>query len=135
MSQLGLGVMLKMLGGNASTVDAIKASLGKVIKSVVASESDLTLEFQDGSRLTLWDDGQSCCETRYMTCDDTDLSTYKGATLQNIEVVAGGEVDKNWEVHETQFLNIVTDWGTIQAVTHNEHNGYYGGFSIAARLR
>ena len=35
-------------------------------------------------------------------------------------------------VHEVQFLNIETSLGIITFETHNEHNGYYGGFYIKA---
>jgi hypothetical protein len=33
-------------------------------------------------------------------------------------------------VHEVQFLRVSTDAGTIVCETHNEHNGYYGGFNV-----
>jgi hypothetical protein len=36
------------------------------------------------------------------------------------------------EVHEQTFLKIRTNNGDATVVTHNEHNGYYGGFNISA---
>ena len=36
-------------------------------------------------------------------------------------------------MHEVQFLALVTSKGEVVFSSHNEHNGYYGGFSIAAR--
>ena len=36
--------------------------------------------------------------------------------------------------HEVAFLGIYTTKGVIVCQTHNEHNGYYGGFSLDARL-
>ena len=37
-------------------------------------------------------------------------------------------------MHECQSLLIDTSEGVIDFVTHVEHNGYYGGFSIQAKL-
>ena len=34
------------------------------------------------------------------------------------------------EVHETRFVEIVTTKGSVTLTTHNEHNGYYGGFVL-----
>lgn len=135
MSQLGLGVMMNMLAGDEDTAQAVGASLGKTIESVRVVDNQAIITFTDNSVLTLWDDGQSCCEHRYMSCADYDLPTFKGANLISVEVVDGGQQDKDYNVHEIQFLNIVTSLGTIQVANHNEHNGYYGGFSIAAKKR
>lgn len=38
------------------------------------------------------------------------------------------------DVHEVQFLVVHTDKGDLTMSSHNEHNGYYGGFSIEARV-
>jgi hypothetical protein len=80
----------------------------------------------------LTDQGQSCCESRYMTCDD-DLSVYANCALVDIEVREIEEFDdeNNWGVHETQVCVIKTTRGDITIVSHNEHNGYYGGFLLA----
>jgi hypothetical protein len=139
----GLGVMLGMLSGNQETVDALRASLGKKITKVELLKNQevgydradaLRIEFEDQTVLLVWDGGQSCCESRYMITDAA-LDNFVGATLMDVEVVDGpstiGEYD---EVHEQQFLNIKTDKGILDCVTHNEHNGYYGGFWIQAKL-
>jgi len=78
MSNLGIGVMIGMLSSNESTVDAIKSSLGKTIREVTLSDEQLRVGLDGGSVLVLWDDGQSCCEERYMRTDD-DLPYYSDA--------------------------------------------------------
>lgn len=135
MSSPGMGVMLGMLGGNEETVNAVKFSLGKKIKKVWLDEENnkLSFEFEDNSTLDMWDDGQSCCEHRYMRTDD-DLSEYEGTTLLDFELkTAPDQEDEYGEVHEVQFLDVKTDKGVFQLANHNEHNGYYGGFWIVAR--
>jgi len=104
--------------------------VGKVIDSVLLGSDDaLHFVFADGSKMKLWDDGQSCCETRYMMTDD-DLSSYSGAVLMNIEVRDAPDMSDGYDVHEVQFLEVMTHRGCFTMTTHNEHNGYYGGFYV-----
>ena len=132
-SQYGLGVMLQWLGGNQETVESIRQCLEQKIAKIQCDDSTLLLEFDNGKKLTVWDNGQSCCERRYMSCDD-ELDYFIGSKLVNMEVVDGGRGGTKYDVHDIQFLNVTTDKGVFQIANHNEHNGYYGGFSIAARL-
>lgn len=135
MSNLGLGVMLHMLGGSdKESVAAVQKSIGKEIQSVELANDALRLVFTDGSGLNLKDDGQSCCENRYMRTDD-DLSHYVGATLQDFEIREAPDAkDEDGDgTHEVQFLAVKTSKGEFVMSSHNEHNGYYGGFSIVAR--
>ena len=133
MSQLGLGVMIRYLAGNAETVNAVKQSLGKEISSVRVEDNVLKFDFADGTKLSVWDGGQSCCEHRYMTSEKSDdLNYYAGSKLTNLETVSADPVSVEYGDHEIQFLNVTTDKGVFQVATHNEHNGYYGGFSIEA---
>jgi hypothetical protein len=131
-SHLGLGVMIKMLGGG-ERVSALIESFGKTIKSAALGEEDLRLTFEDGAEIRIWDGGQSCCESRYMRTDD-DLSSFAGAKLVGAELsdVESHEDQENYCTHEMQFLRLSTDRGTIVVSTHNEHNGYYGGFWLQA---
>lgn len=134
MSNLGIGVMLGILGGNSETVAAVTTSLNKVIETIVLTEEELSITLADGTKLILWDDGQSCCESRYMRSDD-DLFSFEGDTLLNIQLKDGGATEgKHGDTHEIQFLDITTSKGMFQIASHNEHNGYYGGFYIKARL-
>ena len=134
MGQLGMGVMLGMLSGNEESVSAIRSSLNKTISLVyLDDDSQLKFKFSDGTSLTIWDDGQCCCEARYMRTDDI-LTEFIGATLLYFELKdAPSTQDREWDdVHEIQFLDVKTDKGVFQIASHNEHNGYYGGFWIKA---
>lgn len=134
MSQLGMGVMIRMLGGNKETVEAIRASLGKKIRAAELSGNTLELTFDDGSVLALADNGQSCCEERYMRTDD-DLTKFAGATFDDIELAEAPSLPYEYGSHDVQFLNVKTSLGVFTMSNHVEHNGYYGGFSIEATVR
>lgn len=105
--------------------------VGKVIESVVLGNDDtLHFVFVDGSKMKVFDDGQSCCEHRYMMTDD-DLSLFVGDKLVDIEVRDAPDMEDEWgNCHEVQFLEIKTNRGYFTMTTHNEHNGYYGGFYV-----
>lgn len=107
-NNLGMGVMLGMLGGNEDTVNAVKSSLGKIIKTVLLDEQDdmLKFEFEDGTKLNIWDGGQSCCESRYMKTDD-DLKEYEGSKLFDFELKEVTHKDGEYgDSHEIQFLDV-----------------------------
>jgi hypothetical protein len=135
MSELGLGVMIGMLGDKNETVKAMQSAIGRTIASVVVDanrDGALCLTFTDGSTLRLYDDGRSCCESRYLTCDD-DLASFVGDTLVSAEVHEAPTITSEYgDVHEQAFLRVKTNRGVIVATTHNEHNGYYGGFWMCA---
>jgi len=135
-SQLGMGVMIGMLGGNKETVEAVKASLKKKIAAIQVKDDVLALTFTDKSVLRLRDDGQSCCESRYMVCDDK-LDKFVGGKLMDISLEDAPDPPKKseWEeAHEAQFLHVKTSKGSFTVSNHVEHNGYYGGFWIVASL-
>jgi len=129
---LGLGVMIRMLGGNyAKSVAAHNGALGKKIQKVEFGGDQLLIRFTDKTAITFEDKKQSCCEHRYMTNEgDTyewaHLATFDGAEIKQ----APSQDDPNGEAHDVQFLEIKTSKGVITISSHNEHNGYYGGFSI-----
>ena len=133
MGQTGLGVMLNFLGGNEETVSAIKASIGNTITSIALDEKSIVIGLSNGTKLKLWDDGQSCCESRYMSCDD-DLQSFIGDKLVDIELKDAPNIEDEYGEHQVQFLDIITDKSRFQIANHNEHNGWYGGFSISAQL-
>lgn len=134
MSQLGLEVMISRLAGNASTVEAVQKSLGKTITQVELKDDVLRLTSEDGSVLSLWDDRQSCCESRWMSCD-ADLPYYVGAVLQDVSIESAEiPAPEGSDVYDAQFLHVHTSKGILDAVTHLNHNGYYGDFSITASL-
>lgn len=118
----------------------ITPALGKTISDLRFSENDsaLSITFADGSKLTLFDDGQTCFETRYMRTDD-NLAEYIGGRLLGAEVKDVPELIGFWKDedeygdHDIQFLEITTSKGSFVMSNHNEHNGYYGGFCIEAK--
>ncbi len=123
--------MIQSLGGNESTINAIKSSLGKVIEKVTLDNNELLLKFTDGTGLKMFDAGQSCCESRYMSTDDS-LDDHVNATLLDFELKNAPNMEDEYGDHEIQFLDVKTSNGVFQMANHNEHNGYYGGFWIVA---
>jgi hypothetical protein len=131
-SNLGLGVMIQMLFGSGVSSRVFQDAIGKTITALALGEDDaLHFTFDDGSKLKLFDTGQSCCESRYMRTDDT-LSDYIGGQLLSAEIREAPNVEDGGEVHEVQFLVVRTTKGDFTMSSHNEHNGYYGGFAIVA---
>jgi hypothetical protein len=128
---LGIGVMLDYLSGNATTVNALKGAIGKTISSVTLDKdtNQLRIAFSDKTAISVWDSGQSCCESRYMRSDD-DLTYYTGAQLFGMEIREAPSIPSGGEKHEVQFLAVKTSKGEFVLSSHNERNGYYGGFSI-----
>lgn len=131
MSTFEVDEMIQMLGGNRKSVEAFSGCLGKTIAALKLSDDDaLHFVFTDGSKLKISDEGQSCCENRYMSTDD-DLSEFIGAKLLGAAIKDAPDVDDyEWGLHEVQFLEVKTDRGVFTMASHNEHNGYYGGFSV-----
>lgn len=130
MSNLGLGVMIQMLSDKESN-EIIGNSLNKQIVELKIINDVLIFKFDDDTVLNIKDVGQSCCESRYMNCDD-DLDFYIGSTLLTVELGDSSEEDKDYGYTEIQFLKIGTSKGTFTVANYNEHNGYYGGFWISA---
>lgn len=126
MSQAGVGVMISHLFNSEADVSRY---YGKVIKAIWIEDDILNIDFEDDVKIQIKDDGQSCCEHRYMVCDDR-LDSLVGHKLTGIEIKDAETVDDDYEVHEQQFLEIRTDDGFVTVANHNEHNGYYGGFAI-----
>ena len=131
----GISVMLHRLSSNSESVAAYRKALNqKIVALELDSARDkerLLLTFENGYRLALLDDGQSCCESRYMTTDDT-LSDYVGADFVEVELRDAPSKGGEYEEHDIQFLVIKTSRGSFTIETHNQHNGYYGGFAIVA---
>lgn len=111
--------------------DVTPKFIGKRIETVRLDEvSDrLCIVFDDGTQIAFADHGQDCCEERYITCDD-DLMSFTGSRFLGWETRDAPDIEAGGEVHEVQFLHVMTDGGTIVCETHNEHNGHYGGFNI-----
>lgn len=124
----GLGVMLFMLGGGSR--HSSDEYVGKVVEHAYIDEDKLYIDFEDGTRIRIYDDGQSCCESRYMHSDDNPEvligGTWVSAQIQDGPVEEGDYGD----TREQQFLVVKSTAGTITVVNYNSHNGYYGGFGL-----
>ncbi len=131
--KLGVGVMIRMLGGNEDSVNAFVPCVNKTINNLVIEDDKLRFTFDDGTRLDLVDNGQSCCESRYMQTDD-DLGYFVGSRLLGAEVKEAPNVEDEYGDHEVAFLVVTTSKGSFSVANHNEHNGYYGGFYINAEV-
>lgn len=131
--KLGMGVLCNRLGGNKETVNSYHAAMGKTIKSIKLEEDSLLFVFEDETKLTAWDAGQSCCESRYMNTDD-ELSNFVGGILMNLEIRNAANIEGGYDEHEIQFLVVTTSKGVFTIANHNVHNGYYGGFALSLRF-
>lgn len=119
MGRMGFGVNIFALFGQS---EGSAKYIGRKITAAELVKSDgkpscgepgdeLHLTFEDGAKISLRDEGQSCCESRYITCDD-DLSKIVGGKLTRMES---------------------KDAPTISGEYGDEHNGYYGGFALAIK--
>lgn len=119
-----------------SPLSCLEAYLGRVVTSARIGNDCLVLSFEGGSKIVISDDGQICCENRYMSTDD-DVQSLVGHKLVRIEVKDTSDVafveNEGDREHEVCFLEIGTDDGFITIVNHNEHNGYYGGFCLSVQ--
>lgn len=131
MSHLGVRVMLSYLGGNSDSVKAFQQGVNKEIAALKLENDELHFEFTDGYKMKLFDDGQSCCEHRYMMTSD-DLQSFVGSVLLDAEIAEAPSIEDSYDVHEVEFLKVKTSKGVFTMESHNEHNGYYGGFAIRA---
>lgn len=113
------------------TIMVIVGSAGKTISGLSLDGDELNFKFSDGSGIRVFDDEQCCCEERYMTTDD-NLSDYVGAMLVGMEIKEAPCIEEEFDCHDVQFLEVQTDRGSFTMSSHNEHNGYYGGFSLRA---
>lgn len=127
-TQLGVGAMLHILTGGSK--HSASEYYGQKITAAEIVDDRLRLSLSGGKTVEIWDNGQSCCENRYMSTDD-DVSSLVGHNLMRIEAKDGPtEEDQCGSAHEQVFVEVGTDKGFITIANHNEHNGYYGGFGL-----
>jgi len=134
MSQPGIGARLHYLGGGSE--HSADEYYGQKILAAEITDDRLCLSLSpSGKTIEIWDNGQSCCESRFMTTDD-DVKSLVGHELRRIEAKDGpdGE-DEYGECHEQVFVEVGTDKSFITVVNHNQHNGYYGGFGLTITER
>jgi hypothetical protein len=111
-------------------VGGASAYLGQKIVLAALSEDNLILTLSNGRSIKICDDGQQCCEARYMHTDD-DVQSLVGHTLTRIEAKEVAEADDDIDdAHQVVFLEVGTDNGFITIENHNVHNGCYDGFDL-----
>lgn len=125
---LGIGAILHHLSGGSQKDP--KDYYGRIINSVSLVDNEIKIGFTDGVTIKIYDDGQSCCEDRYIDTED-DIKDLVNNTLVSISTKEGPNKSNDYGVHETVFLEIQTDKLSVTFCTHNEHNGYYGGFGLS----
>lgn len=138
MSRPGIGAMIHSLTGgsprSASDYYGLIITSAKIVeftKGRDGSVNELHLGFEDGTKIRIFDDGQSCCERRYMRSDDK-VQDLVGQRLMKIEIKKADIMpDEDGQVHEIAFMEIKTDQGVTSFSFHVEHNGYYGGFGLS----
>lgn len=124
----GIGAMLHYLGGGSDKDPS--DYYGKTITNILIDDERMLIQLEEVTTIKIFDDGQSCCEARYISCDD-DVSVLIGEKLSKVESKDGDTTDDDWQVHETIFIEVATDKDHITFCNHNEHNGYYGGFGLS----
>lgn len=111
----------------------LKSAMNKIIKKVWLNvETDcLHFQFTDGTGMILFDQHLSG-EYRTMTTTD-ELTLFYNTIFLGIAIKPAPSYDTEFGIHEIQFLDIKTDKGVFQMVNHNDHDGTYSGFRIAAK--
>lgn len=110
----------------------LKQFLGQKITEAGHGPNGLRLVI-DGSMIDIYDSQQSCCEKRYMTVEPGEVESIVGAEFLGVEVRGLGE-GEGGDVHEIAFLVVHTNQGDLVIANHNEHNGYYGGFTLTVKV-
>lgn len=112
-------------------LENLKEAVNQVIKDISIDNFSLTISFENGLEIEIIDVMKNCCEDRYMSTDD-DLQYFVGSVFLEAEIKEGPE---NSYGHDVEFFEIKTSKGYFTIVSHNEHNGYYGGFDLCAFIR
>ena len=111
--------------------ERVNKYVGETVTKAWVKYGKVFLKFGNNG-LCVWDDGQYCCEDRYIITDD-DVSDLVGGKLRHIVVREGSMVYHDFGCHDIDFLEIATEQTHVTFETHNEHNGYYGGFDVVVR--
>ncbi len=127
MSELGIGTMMYLLGDG--TQNSASKYYGRKIIAAKFENDKFSITFKDGVSIDITDNGQSCCENRYMVCDDVPEDLVGGKLRAITLKYSEGESEYDG-CHEICFIEIATNKTSITLATHNEHNGYYGGFGL-----
>ena len=86
---------------------------GKQIESIKFDEYRIVISFTDGKGIMIYDNGQSCCETRYIHTDVTDLSYYNNTILNDIDVVDSQYIEDDFDYrieNRVDLIDNLIDW-------------------------
>lgn len=104
--------------------------VGKKIKKIEVKENQVLIEFTNGALIAFESDEPDCCAHHYMSTDDI-VDEHVDSKLIDAIIKPHKEVkDDGGDTHEMMFFEIVTTKGSIYCVSHNQHNGYYGGVGV-----
>ncbi len=107
---------------------------GMRIEKASFDGGSILLDMGNDIVIEIYDDRQSCCEKRYLNVHSDELQTLGGDTLRSIGVKWTTQKDDAGDYHEVAFCEIRTEDNTVSFSTHNEHNGYYGGFDLRVEV-
>jgi hypothetical protein len=94
------------------------------------SDGGLVVELEGNKKIILFDDNRQSCESRFVRSND-DLSWFEGTTFKGIQIKNMKDTrDEFDEIHETQFIHVLTGIGNIIMEVHNIHSGHDGGFDL-----
>ena len=91
--------------------------------------NEIRIDFEDGIKIKITDDGQSCCEERYLRTDD-DLYRLIGQKFNSVILKTSASSGEDYGCHDVKFMEIYAGHESVNFSAHNEHNGYYGGIDI-----
>ncbi len=127
-------VAAKLLDGVTVHEKIMARSIGHIITGALLFDDKFHIDLNNDERLVLTLDRNSCCESRYLVCDD-DIPSFVDAMLNGMWLKHAPDIVGSYgEVHECSFFEILTSKGSITLASHNEHNGYYGGTNLYATL-
>lgn len=103
-------------------MQALSRAKGKTIESITFSqtsadryENKMVITFDNGDALAVYDDGQQCCERRYMVANE-DMSFYPGAEFYDLDVRdAVISTLSDGDILELQFMIVSTSFGSFTA--------------------
>lgn len=110
-------------------LECVENYKGLTVQNARMGEDCLIINFTNGSSIQISDEGQTCCEYRYMSTDDNPKDLIGGQFI-SAEIDRYNNFEDDWGENEQAFLRVASTKGAITVVTHNRHNGYYGGFCI-----
>lgn len=98
-------------------------------------DEGLWFKLEGGLNFQILDNGQDCCEERYMSTDDA-LAYFVGASFLDAWIADAdyGIDPESYNQVDVQFLIVRTSLGEFTVANYNIHNGFYGGWRMEVWL-